>query len=228
MTSSAPAVAAPIEGRVVLRPIGHPLPLGFIGLAAATTVVAALHLGWIPAAETPNVAWVLIAFVFPTQLVSSVFGFLGRDTVAGTSMAVLAGTWLSIGLVLQHSPPGSTSKALGMFLFVGCLAMAIPAAAAFGGKVVPAMVLSTTALRFVVTGLYQWTGAAGWKAAASVVGLVLGALALYAALAVALEDVQGRTVLPTARRGEGEAAVEGSLADQFGGVEHEPGVRAQL
>lgn len=225
MTAPAPVVG---PGRVVLRPIGHPLPLGFIGLAAATTVVAALHLGWIPKEEGPNVAWVLIAFVFPTQLLSSIFGFLGRDTVAGTAMGVLAGTWLSIGLVLQHSPPGTTSKTLGMFLFVGFLAMAIPAVAAYSGKLVPAAVLSTTSLRFLVTGLYQWTGSPAWRSISAIVGLVLGTLALYAALAVALEDVQGRTVLPTGRRGEGETAVEGDLAAQFAGVEHEAGVRTQL
>jgi succinate-acetate transporter protein len=222
------AGAMPPQGRVVLRPIGHPLPLGFIGLAAATTVVAAMQLGWVPPTEGANVAWVLIAFVFPTQLVSAVFGFLGRDTVAGTSMGVLAGTWLTVGLVLRSSPPGATSKALAVFLLVGSLAMLVPAVAAFGGKVVPALVLSTTALRFLVTGIAQWTGSPAWKGTAGGVGLVLGALALYAAMAVALEDVLGHTVLPTARHAEGETAVAGTLADQFTGVEHEAGVRTQL
>lgn len=218
----------PAQGRVVLRPIGHPLPLGFIGLAVATSVVAALHLGWIPKEEGANVAWVLIGFVFPTQLVSSVFGYLGRDTVAGTSMGVLAGTWLTIGLVLLRATPGSTSRTLGMLLFVACLAMLVPALAAFGGKVVPALVLSTTSLRFLVTGLSQWTGSPAWKSRSAIVGLFLGALALYAAMAVTLEDVLGHTVLPTLRRNRGATAVQGSLDDQFTGVEHQAGVRTQL
>ena len=52
-----------------------------------------------------------------------------------------------------------------------------------------------------------------WKATAGVIGLVLCALALYAALAMALEDALGRTVLPLGRR----APIDG-----------EPGVREQL
>jgi succinate-acetate transporter protein len=85
--------------RVTLRPIGHPLPLGFLGLTAATIVVSGLQLGWYRPTEGRTVALVLIAFVFPVQLVSSIFGFLGRDSVAGTAMGVLAGTWLTVGLV---------------------------------------------------------------------------------------------------------------------------------
>src|SRR4051794_35408625 len=98
--------AAPV--RVVLRPIGHPLPLGFVGLAAATVVMSGLQLGWFQTSETPSVALLLIAFVFPVQLIASVFGYLSRDTVAGTSMGILAGTWLAFGLVLRDSVPGST------------------------------------------------------------------------------------------------------------------------
>jgi uncharacterized protein len=37
------------------------------------------------------VALILIAFVFPLQLVASILGFLARDVVAGTGMGVLAG-----------------------------------------------------------------------------------------------------------------------------------------
>jgi hypothetical protein len=51
---------------------------------------------------------------------------------------------------------------------------------------------------------------------AGVVGLVLLVVAVYAALAIALEEARRETVLPTGRRGTG--------AD----VGHEPGVRPQL
>ena len=34
----------PPEVRIVLRPLGNPLPLGFLALAGATTLVAALQL----------------------------------------------------------------------------------------------------------------------------------------------------------------------------------------
>jgi hypothetical protein len=94
----------------MLRPIGSPLPLGVLALAGATPLVSGLQLGWLDASQGKDVALILIAFVFPLQLVTSVFGYLGRDVVAGTGMGVLAGTWLSVGLITLTSPTGSTGS----------------------------------------------------------------------------------------------------------------------
>lgn len=213
---------------MVLRPIGNPLPLGFLALAAATLLVSGLQLGWLAPAQGGDVALILIAFVFPLQLVSSVFGFLGRDVVAGTGMGVLAGTWISIGLVTLTSPAGSTSDALGLFLLIAGSAMLVPAAAASTGKLAAFAVLAGTALRFLTTGLYQLTASDAWEATAGVVGLVLCALAVYAAAAMALEDARRQTILPLGRRGEGRAALRAGLDGQLARVEREAGVREQL
>lgn len=214
--------------RVTLRPIGHPLPLGFLGLAVATLTVSGLQLGWIPKAQGAEVGLVLIAFVFPTQLLSSIFGYLGRDSVAGTSMAILAGAWLTQGLVLRSAPPGTTNKAIGLFLFIAAISMLVPAVGASAGKLVPTLVLATTALRFAATAGYQWTASSSWKGIAGAIGVVLGALAVYAALAIELEESRGRTVLPIARRQHGAEATHGDLHDQVHDIEHAPGVRRQL
>src|SRR4051812_29709086 len=187
---------------VVLRPLANPLPLGFLALAGGTFVVSGLQLGWVPEDQGKDVALILLAFVFPLQLVASVFGYLGRDVVAGTGMGILAGTWLSIALVTLTAPrPGATSDALGLFLLLAGTAMLIPASAALGGKLAAAAVLFTTAARFACTGMFQLTASDTWEDVAGVVGLVLLAVALYAALAMALEDAQRRTVLPLGRRG---------------------------
>ena len=171
----------------------------------------------------------LLAFVFPLQLVASVFGYLGRDVVAGTGMGLLAGTWLSIGLVTVTAPaPGATSDALGLFLLLAGTAMLVPFSAALTGKLAAATVLGTTALRFGATGVYQLTASGTWKDVAGVIGLVLLALALYAALALALEDARGSAVLPVGRIGPGAAALDGGLDAQTAGLEHAAGVRRQL
>jgi uncharacterized protein len=223
--------ASPIverAARIMLRPIGNPLPLGFLALAAATLLVSGLQLGWLATDQGRDVALILIAFVFPLQLVTSVFGYLGRDVVAGTGMGVLAGSWLSVGLVTLTSPPGSTSDALGLFLLIAGVAMLVPAAAASTGKLAAFAVLATTAVRFALTGLYELNGSDAWETAAGVVGLVLCALALYAALAMALEDARRETLLPLVRRGAGRASLNGGFEDQLASVEREAGVREQL
>jgi succinate-acetate transporter protein len=214
--------------RIVVRPIAGPLSLGFLGLAAATFVVAGLNLGWVEPAEGKKVALCVIAFTVPLQFLASILGFLARDAVAATGMGLLSGIWLAQGLVLLTSEPGSTSDALGLFLLMAMLAMWIPALAATQAKLVPALVLFTAGLRFGVTGIYQLTGSSAWEHAAGIVGLVLAAFAVYAALAAELEDALKRTVLPLGRRKKGEQAVAGSLYDELEGIHHEPGVRQQL
>ena len=225
--SDGPTVAER-SARIVLRPLGNPLPLGFLALAGGTFVVSGLQLAWVPPEGGHDVALILIAFVAPLQLVASVLGFLARDVVAGTGMGVLAGTWLPVGLVILRSPPGATSDALGLLLVIAAVAMLVPAAAAATGKLVPTAVLVTTSVRFAATGTQQLTASSAWEDAAAVIGLVLCALAVYAALALALEDSQRQTVLPVLRRGAGRASLTGNLADQLGHIEREAGVREQL
>ena len=217
-----------IEGRVFLRPIASPLALGFLALGGATLLLSGLQLGWFPTSETRYVAFALMTFGAPLQLLASVFGFLARDPVAATGMGVLAATWLTVGLVKLSSAPTATSSVLGVFLVFAGAALLVPASSAFFGKLVPAAVLLTAALRFFLTGLYQLSANQGLHYAAGIVGLVLLAVALYAALALQLEDVRRKTVLPVLRVGAGRAAVEGAPADQLEGVEHEAGVREQL
>ncbi|MBN2624791.1 MAG: hypothetical protein JXA83_15540 [Acidimicrobiales bacterium] len=214
--------------RVVLRPVGNPLPLGFLALAGGTLVVSGLQLGWVDAAEGGNVAVVLIAFVFPLQLLASILGYLARDVVAGTGMGILAGAWLAVGLVLFRSRPGATSDALGLLLLLAAAAICVPATGALLGKLVPAAVMFTTAARYAVTGVYELTGSAGWEDGAGYLGLVLCAVAFYAAVAMLLEDVRRRTVLPVLRRGAGQVSMTGNLADQLQRLEAEAGVREQL
>ena len=67
------------DARVFLRPIANPLPLGFLALAGGSLVVTGLQLGWLAETEGHDVALILLAFVFPLQLVTSVFGYLARD-----------------------------------------------------------------------------------------------------------------------------------------------------
>ena len=107
--------------------------------------------------------------------------------------------------------------------------MLVPAAASATGKLVPAAVLTTTAARFAATGLYEISASSTWKDVAGIVGLVLCAVAVYAALAMALEDAKRQTVLPLRRRSFGAESMGGNLEEeQLERIEREAGVREQL
>lgn len=214
--------------RVVLRPLATPLPLGFLALALATTMFSAVQLGWIPPGEGRVAGYTALFATVPLQLLASVFGFLGRDPVAATGMGILSGSWAVAAITTLTSPPGAVSEGLGVLLLVAGVAMMVPAAAAMGSKIVPAVVMAVAGTRFIATGVHELTGSAGWQTAAGWVGVALAVLAVYAALALELEGARERTVLPLGRRGAGKAAMAGEGPLQPADLVREAGVRPQL
>jgi succinate-acetate transporter protein len=214
--------------RVFLRPLASPMSLGFLGLGCATVMLCGQQLSWFAPADLVYVSWAFILFAFPVQFLSAVVGFLARDGVAATGMGILSVTWLSTGVITLSLPPGATSQALGVLLVFAAGALTVPATASCLGKLVPALVLFTAAARFLVSGLYELTASSQVKTISGYLGLALLALVWYAALALELEDIRRRTVLPVLRVGAGRAAIRGDWSDQFAGVEHEAGVREQL
>lgn len=215
--------------RIFLRPIASPFPLGFSALATASLLVAGSELGWLTSSGDRHItALVLIAFAAPLQMVACVFGFLGRDSSAATSFGVQSATWLVVGLTRLQSAPDSVSHALGLMLCAASAWVALCAVGSALGKLVPAAVLALVSLRFLLTGLYQLTAIRGIEHAAGILGLVLVAACAYTILAMEVEALQRRTVLPLLRRGGGRAAMEQSLLAQSERIEHEPGIREQL
>ncbi len=59
-------------------------------------------------------------------------------------------------------------------------------------------------------------------------GLLLAAVAMYAAFALMLEDMRGREVLPIGRSGPAHTAVEGDLTVRLRDLERQAGVRRTL
>ena len=227
-TSDAPwAGEGSRAAHVMLRPIASPLPLGFLALSVATTAFAALQLGWVAPAQGRPIALGVLALTVPMQLLAAVMGFLARDPVAATGMGILSGTWGATCLATLTAPPGSTSAGLGVILLLSGACLLVPGIAA-RSKAVPALVILTSAARFAVTGVAHIDGGIGWMHAAGWLGIALGLLSGYAALALELEATDHRTVLPLGRRGPAHQAVEGDLRDQLGDLANEPGVRQQL
>lgn len=210
---------------IFLRPLGNPLPLAFFPLAVGTFTLSGLQLGWIPVAESKDVALTLIVFVFPLQLLAAVLAFLARDGSTGAGIGLVSGGWLVIGLVTLTSPPGSTSDALGVFLLALALQLTAPVVSAAPTKTVAAAVVGGTALRFAVTAIYELTGSGGWEDVAGIVGLGLFVLAFYAGFSFELADAhQGSGPLPIGR-GEAGRPVDSDPAEH---LEREPGVRPLL
>jgi succinate-acetate transporter protein len=211
--------------RVFLRPLGVTLPLGLAGLAIGSLVDSGLELHWIKDSEALQVGLILVAVPFTLQLIACVLSYLARDGAAGTTLGVLATSWLALGLIHIVSPGGRVSSALGLLLLAAGACVALSALAVAQSKPLPALVFLAAALRFGVSGIYQLTTTSAWGHAAGILGLVVSGLAGYSLLAFELEGQKHVPVLPTFRRGRGAAAIHDGVRAQLDQISHEPGVR---
>jgi succinate-acetate transporter protein len=201
--------------------------MGFLALALSTSVFGALQLGWIPPTQGHVAGLTAAVLTAPLQLLASVFGYLARDPVTATGMAILGGTWALLGLATLLSPPGTTSSGLGVLLLGAAAAMLIPALVGTS-KLAAAGVMALTAVRFGVTGWYELTGSTAGKTTAGAVGIALAVIAFYAALALELEGAKRHTILPTGRSGLAAKAERGEKIFDSAELAREPGVRPRL
>lgn len=212
--------------RIMLRPLGNALPLGFFAFGAGVILMSAVELHWVQPPDARNVPLVLLAFVAPSELLACILAFLARDTAAATTMGIFALSWIPQSLVMmrQASVP---SHAVGIFLAMMSVFIAALAITAYGSKPLLSVILGVTFLRTSAAAAVQ-LGIAGLNSTAAVLGIVVTVFSIYGGLAFLLEDAKQTDILPLFRRGPAKKAAEGDLKDQVVTMPNKPGVRRQL
>jgi uncharacterized protein len=215
------------QTRIMLRPIGSSLPLGFFAFAIGMLLLGCAAIGWIPVLEQRDVGMLLISFVFPLELLATIMAFLARDTLGATTLGLFTTSWLALGWADYASPPGTTSVTLGIYLFgFGTAALLLALMSTLGKPFFTVLLLGSVA-RMVLSGVWEVGGAHEWYKVSGGFGIALAALAMYGGTALGLEDARHRELLPLFRRGGAEQAFDGYEA-QLDRLEAEPGVRHQL
>lgn len=214
--------------RVVLRPIASPLPLGFFAFGIGSVLQSTLQFGLIPQADVQNLALLFGAFVFPLEILAALLAYFARESVGATILSIIAFSWLGTAVVTYASAPDPTSPTVGFLYLSIAVILLLLGAVGVLGKPLLATVMFLAFFRYGLNGIYELTSSDGLQIPSGVVGCLIFALSLYGGLALALEDVQHRTVFPFGRRGEARDALEGDLGDQVGPVGQEAGVRKQL
>lgn len=213
--------------RVVLRPIGSALPLGFFAFAIGMLLLGCSAIGWIPTVEQKDLGMLLISFVFPLELIATIVAFLARDTLGATTLGLFTTSWLALGWAYYSSPPGTTSITIGVYLFGFATVALLLALLSTRSKPFFSVLLGASVARMVLSGVYEIGGSHEWYKIAGGFGIGLAALAMYGGAALGLEDALHRELLPLFRRGGAELAFQGFDA-QLDRLESEPGIRQQL
>ncbi len=226
MSSNGRAVEPP-RTAIVLRPVGSGLPLGFFSFGIGMLILGCQATGWIPVSEQHQGGMILMSFVFPLELVATVFAFLARDTLGATTLGLFTTSWLALGWAQLSSPPGRASVTLGIYLFGFAAVALLLALLSTAGKPFFSALLTLATTRMVLSGVWEIGGAKELLRVSGGFWIALAALALYGGVALGLEDAQQREVLPLFRRGAAAESFEG-LDRQLERLEAEPGVRQQL
>jgi succinate-acetate transporter protein len=211
--------------RIVLRPIGSPLPLGYFTVAIDNVLVSVLQWGVLPATDRRAIALIVLP-AFIVQAIVGIIAIGARDSIAGTLMLSFATTWLVDALVLYIYPPGAAA-ALGIFYIVFAAFVALMLASALLKRALAA-VLAVAVPRFLIAGIAELTGNHALSQVGAALGFLLAAAAMYTAFALLMEDTRGREVLPIGRLGAARQATHGSLAVELRDIERSPGVRRTL
>lgn len=214
--------------RIVIRPFGSALPIGFFAFGVGTVLLGAVELKWIHPAETLALVAVLLAYVAPLELAAGVFAFLSRDTGAASAMGIFGAGWIALSLYYLNVGLEAKTVTMGIFMVMDSLAILSAAIASVSGKPLISVILFLSTARFLLAACLQFGAGPAVGIASGALGLLTGLFAAYGGLALLLEDVNQRTVLPTFRRAASRQALEGSLEEQLRRIDTEAGVRQQL
>jgi uncharacterized protein len=214
--------------RIVVRPYGSPLPLGFFAFGIGMFLYAALSAEWVKSTELHPIGLLLAAFVAPLEYTAAVLAFLARDTVSGVALGLFATSWLSGGLLALTAKPGVLSGGEGYWLISFSIVIVLLGIVAFLGKPFVGVLLLVATARSVTYAVWELGGGTGWRHASGWIALAIFCVSMYGGLAFLIEDLRGTTVLPLFRVGSSRRAIESDLGTQLETLEHEAGVRRPL
>jgi uncharacterized protein len=214
--------------RIVVRPYGSVVPLGFFAFGIGMFLFAALDAPWVKPEESHTIGLMLVSFVGPLEAVATVLAFLARDTMSGVALGLFTGSWFMTGLTTVKATPGVLSPAQGYFLIGFTVAVVLLAGVATLGQPLISALLLIASIRAICAAVYQLGGGAGWNHVSGWIAVAIFCVAMYGGLAFLLEDAKGHAVLPIGRRGQSLEAIEGDLTPQFARIADEPGVRKSL
>jgi succinate-acetate transporter protein len=122
------------DTRIVVRPYASALPLGCFAFGVGNTLMSVYAFHWIGSSETRLMAVLLLAFVALLELIPCIMAFLSRDTGGATAMGVFSAVWVVQGIQFIIAAPHAPSVAMGMFLLMLAILLAMLAIVSFPGK----------------------------------------------------------------------------------------------
>ncbi|KAH7337215.1 GPR1/FUN34/yaaH family-domain-containing protein [Rhizoctonia solani] len=169
------------------RRIANPGPLGMFALAATTLMWSLYNARTRGIFEVNAVIGMALAVGGLVQLLAGMWEFVTGNTFAATAFTILAGFWISYGIMYWPSSGSLTSyatddhlaSALGIFFMVWMIVTLMLLLGSLRGSIPLAGTFFFLFLMYMLIGIAHFTGRNGIRRAGGVLGCIGSMLAFY-------------------------------------------------
>jgi uncharacterized protein len=209
--------------QISLQPIAAPSILGLYGFTGATFMVAAHMAHWYGSDQSVMILWPFAAlFGGLAQFLAGMWAFKARDGVATAMHGMWGSFWMAFGILwllvaagrVTIPANGAAFPELGYwFIVLAAITWAGTAAAGKESSVV-ATVLGFLAAGSTIAAIAELVGTEGLRILAGYLFIISALVAWYAATALMVNGVAGRTVMGLGtRRKATDATLQSSWAE---------------
>ncbi len=184
---------------IIVDKTANAAPLGFTGLGLAAVLLSLSYIGIYPV-ESMIVSMAIFLGGF-AQVFAGIMSWKKGDIFAGTAFSAFGLFWFSLAGLLIMPAIGwaetSSGTAMAAYLFIwGVYTFVMLIVTMKIGIRALQFVFVTLFLLFMLLAVVNATGSAGLLVVAGYVGLVMGLGALYTALAMVMNEIHGKPVIP--------------------------------
>lgn len=177
----------------------NPAPLGFTGLGLSAVLLSLSYIGVYPV-ESMIVSMAIFLGGF-AQVFAGVMAWKKGDVFAGTAFSAFGLFWFSLaGLIIMPAmgwAEASSGIAMAAYLFIwGVYTFVMLIITMKIGVRALQFVFVTLFILFMLLAVVQATGNMGLLVIAGYVGLIMGLGSLYTALAMVMNEIHGKTIVP--------------------------------
>jgi uncharacterized protein len=183
----------------IIDKTANPAPLGFTGLGLSAVLLSLSYIGVYPV-ESMIVSMAIFLGGF-AQVFAGIMAWKKGDVFAGTAFSAFGLFWFSLaGLIIMPAigwAEASSGTAMAAYLFIwGAYTFVMLLITMKIGVKALQFVFVTLFILFMLLAVVNATGNAGLLVIAGYVGLIMGLGSLYTALAMVMNEIHGKTILP--------------------------------
>lgn len=176
--------------------LGNAAPLGLAGFAFTTWMLSMVNAGWFTSTSLGMVLALAMAYGGTIQMIAGIMEYKRGNTFATVAFLSYGAFWWSYALFVHFFAAGVPGAFIGWYLFVWGIFTFYMWVATLRTNMALQLVFLALWLTFILLAIGTW-GIPGFVTIGGYVGLITAIFAFYLSAAEVINELFGRSVLPT-------------------------------